>query len=282
MCETKTCIKCGQEKPKTTEFFYLRKTSKDGYYNKCKKCLLEYDKQYRDSNKEVLLEYRIGYKENNKDVIREKDKVRYNINREVILSKKKEYNNHNNEAIKIKALKRREQNREKLALEAREYRKRVEETLRLKYSSSEYKDKKKRYVKENAYRFKEYRKQWRLQNKDKAVAIRQRRRTKAKSLPSTLTIAQWEDAKLHFNNKCAYCGKEKPLSQDHFIALSNGGGYTKDNIVCVCKSCNSSKNNKNFFEWYPEQAFYSKSREKKILKYLNYYNNKMQQLALII
>jgi 5-methylcytosine-specific restriction endonuclease McrA len=86
-----------------------------------------------------------------------------------------------------------------------------------------------------------------------------------------------------FDNKCAYCGKEKPLAQDHFVPLSKGGEYTNNNIICSCKSCNSSKSDKDFFEWYPEQLFYSKEREAKILKYLNYdKKTQTQQLALII
>ena len=72
-----------------------------------------------------------------------------------------------------------------------------------------------------------------------------RRKAKKKDLPATLTIEQWEAIKLAYGNRCAYCGKKetikRPLTQDHVIPISKGGGTTPDNIVPACKSCNSSK-----------------------------------------
>ena len=44
------------------------------------------------------------------------------------------------------------------------------------------------------------------------------RRAKKRNLPATLTATQWKDAKLAFDNTCAYCGESKPLTQDHFVA----------------------------------------------------------------
>jgi hypothetical protein len=81
--------------------------------------------------------------------------------------------------------------------------------------------------------------------------------------------------------KCKQCGKEEKLTQDHFKALSNNGEYTKNNIIPACINCNSSKNDADFFAWYPKQSFYSKKQELKILKYLNYDpKTKYQQLAI--
>jgi 5-methylcytosine-specific restriction endonuclease McrA len=99
-------------------------------------------------------------------------------------------------------------------------------------------------------------------------------------LDSNYTKEQWEECKNTFDNKCAYCGKNDKLSQEHFVPVSKGGEYTENNIIPSCKSCNSSKNNSNFFDWYPKQEFYSKIREQNILKHLRYDNN-TQQLALI-
>jgi 5-methylcytosine-specific restriction endonuclease McrA len=108
---------------------------------------------------------------------------------------------------------------------------------------------------------------------------RRRRKEKA-GLPVTFTIEQWLQCKEHFKHKCAYCGKKKKLTQDHFVALVNGGEYTRDNILPACINCNSSKNNKDFFDWYPEQKFYSATRERKILQYLNH-DGKSQQITLL-
>lgn len=98
--------------------------------------------------------------------------------------------------------------------------------------------------------------------------IRQRRKAKNRLLPYTLTFEQWEEIKSKFNNRCAYCGSEKKLEQDHFVAISRGGGYTPQNIVPACKSCNSRKCHKDFFTWYPLQSFYSKERESFLLKHI--------------
>ena len=92
---------------------------------------------------------------------------------------------------------------------------------------------------------------------------------------------QWTKTIIYFQSKCAYCGKIKELTQDHFIPLSKGGEYTLNNIIPACGTCNSSKFNNEFLDWYSKQSFYTKKREKKILDYLNY-NNGIQQLSLII
>ena len=100
-----------------------------------------------------------------------------------------------------------------------------------------------------------------------------------RKLPWTLTLEQWEIAKLHFNNECAYCGNKHALAQDHLIPVAKGGEYTKDNIIPSCQSCNSSKGKKEFTKWYSTQEYYSVKRESKILKYLGY-NKQRQQLSI--
>jgi 5-methylcytosine-specific restriction endonuclease McrA len=127
---------------------------------------------------------------------------------------------------------------------------------------------KKRYVAENKeQRIISYRKYARA-NQYKHNILTNQYRTKKRELPATLTSDQWELIKKHFNYKCAYCGKETPLTQDHFLALSNGGSFTVDNIVPCCGSCNSSKNNKVFEKWYPSCKYYSKQREEFILAFV--------------
>jgi len=116
-----------------------------------------------------------------------------------------------------------------------------------------------------------------------------RYRARKKCLPATLTLEDWETIKESFNYKCAYCGLSEEehldkyntlLHQEHFIPLSKGGEYTHNNIIPSCKGCNCSKNDKDFFEWYPRQEFYNKEREKKILKYLNYKDKNNQQSSI--
>jgi len=106
------------------------------------------------------------------------------------------------------------------------------------------------------------------------------RRAKMRELECSLTIEQWEFCKEYFNDKCCYCGKKKKLEQDHYIALNKNGEYEKQNIVPACKSCNASKLDHDALEWFRKQLFYSEKREKRILKYLGYVNEKIQQRTL--
>ncbi len=49
---------------------------------------------------------------------------------------------------------------------------------------------------------------------------------------------------------CTYCGSDAKLSMDHLIAKSRGGPETADNVVWVCRSCNSSKRDTDFLVWW--------------------------------
>jgi hypothetical protein len=57
---------------------------------------------------------------------------------------------------------------------------------------------------------------------------------------------------------CAYCGARGGLSTDHIIPISRAGVDPRvgllldsaDNCVCACRKCNSSKGDKDVFEWY--------------------------------
>jgi len=72
----------------------------------------------------------------------------------------------------------------------------------------------------------------------------------------------------YFNRQCAYCGREMPLYRDHISSQLNAdSSYLCYNIVPACKSCNSSKRNKNMIEWYREKEFFSQERLNKIIKW---------------
>lgn len=107
----------------------------------------------------------------------------------------------------------------------------------------------------------------------------QRRRAREKRTIATLTLKQWESCLDHFNHKCAYCGSEGNLQQEHFVPVSKGGEYTITNIIPACENCNYNKRDKDFFTWYKERNYYCLERKRKILKYLGY-EDKTQQIAL--
>ena len=83
VCKTCNTIKCVTE-------FYNRKTSKDGYYNRCKNCMYEERKEYYDRNKNQILNEQKEYYNQNKTKIIEQKHEYYNINKDRISNKRKQ------------------------------------------------------------------------------------------------------------------------------------------------------------------------------------------------
>ena len=173
------------------------------------------------------------------------------------IKRSKEYKINNTEKIKeyIK------NNKERIAKNKRKWYENNKESLSIAA---------KKYYKENKEHICALKKEYQKQNKCECNLYMNRRKAKKKLLENNYTAENWKKTKEYFNNKCCYCGKTIKLTQDHFIPLSKGGGYVVTNIVPSCQSCNSSKGNKDFFEWYPKQEYYSENREKKVLEFLDY------------
>jgi 5-methylcytosine-specific restriction endonuclease McrA len=203
---------------------------------------------------------------------RECSKEAMRIWREQNKGRDKEYREENKDKISERHKKYREINKEKLRKKSREWHyENIEKVAK----------RKKEWRNKNKVHISQYYKEYQINNRDKVNVKTQRYRANKRTLPNELTHEQWVGIKNHFSNKCAYCGKEEMLEQEHFIPSSNGGEFTKNNIVPACRRCNASKNSKSFFEWYPNTEYYSKQREKEILKYLNYKTKNVQQLALL-
>lgn len=247
----KVCSKCNEEKPLTTEYFNRRKASRDGFYGQCTDCRVAYNRQHRKLNAEKVRQTRRNY---------------YEENREEIINKSKEYYEKNRERIAIRRKRYYKENREWFLDNRRRY---YEE------NKEEHLKRMRRYVKENPHVFRK---------------TKQKRKAKKRNLPHTLTHEQWNNAKLYFDKACSYCGMteaehvekyNQTLHQEHFIPLSEGGEYMHNNIIPACVSCNSSKRDRDFFEWYPSYEHYSRTREKKILEFLGYKDKGVQQLSIL-
>jgi len=252
--ETKACTKC--KGVLTSNNFSKNKNSKDGLEPYCKECRKKVSKKYNENNKELIIKKRRKNYEKNSVEIRAKVKKHLDENKERILKSRREQYEENKESEHKKQKEWRKNNNPKIIEQSRKYYEKHKNIIL---------EKNKKYTKEN---------------REVCNAIHQRSRSAKKLLLSTLTNEQWQKIKLDFNDKCAYCNEELPLAQEHFVPLSEGGEYTHNNIIPSCRSCNSSKRNKDFFEWYPNYKHYSKQRENKILKYLGYKNN-IQQLSIL-
>lgn len=280
----KICSKCEIEFELSEKYFCLRESSKDGFHTWCKKCLSDYKKKYRKDNIEIVTRQHKQYYRENKEECNKYNKEYYLANKNIILEEQKEYYNKNKGHITERNNKYKKANGEFYSRYMKQYAKSNKNKLQKYHEEYCLRNKeaisknKKEYLRKNYEYFKELRKQYAIDNKEQYNVREQRRRAIKRSLPHALTITQWESTKKYFNKRCVYCGKEEPLAQEHFIPLIKGGEYTHNNIICACQSCNSSKGARDFFTWYPAQEYYSKSREQKILKYLNY-KNEIQQLT---
>lgn len=308
--KTKKCTQCGKVLPATTEYFNKCSKVKSGLYAKCKKCR----KINSVNNKKYIQEYHKKYYKENKERLDKNNKRNYEVNKERILKKNKEYREKNKERIQEYRKIYRELNKDILREHEREYYRANKEKIAIKQREYYFKNKERiseynkswriknldhrkeyqrKYREKNAQRLKLYKienrehirivqREYRKNNPEVKRISEHKRNALKRNLPNTLTLKQWMDIKQCFNNKCAYCGKtdNSGLTQDHFIPLSRGGEYTVNNIIPACKSCNSSKGNKDFFEWYEVQSFYDEKRKLKIIKHLNIEGN-VQQLKLI-
>lgn len=225
----------------SSENFHKSKSGKFGFASKCKICKAEVNRlsdikhkdkrqAWRDSHKEEKRLYDKQYVQDNIEYIKERNKQYYQENREDILEKER-----------IKAL------------------------------TPEFKKRRKEYRETRKERDKELRKQWMENNKERVRELKKNRYHRERSVEQGFTIDDWHNCKSLFENSCAYCGEfTNDLTQDHFIPVSKNGGYTLDNIIPSCRSCNSSKCNTDFEDWYCWQEFYSIDREDFLLEYLGY------------
>ncbi len=245
----KACNKCGNVLAETAEYFNRSSKQKSGFVGICKQCKLEH--RLLNPRKEYYKKWKAENEEKLKEYYRNYHKENKDKrNRQVM---ERYYKKHDE----------------------------ICEYHRKRAADPEFKIRRREYRKSRKERDRYLNNKWRSENKERVSTIKQRRYNKKKNLPADLTHEQWLEIVADFDNKCAYCGKEKELTRDHFIPITKNGEFTKNNIIPACRSCNSSKHNTDFFEWYPNYEYYSKVREQKILKYLNYNKNKEQQLALL-
>lgn len=234
------------------------------YYQKNKEKIKQKSKNYRKENREYVKEYNKKYHEENKEKLKELMKRYHEENKEKLNKKKKQYREENKEKILEYSKTYYEENKEKISKYNKKYREENRGKV-LEYHRRRYREKRQSYL--------DYSKE----NRDKFILTAQRRRARFRNLPCTFTAEEWSECKSHFSNSCSYCGMteeehfkiyNEQLHQDHFIPVTKSGGYIKENIVPSCRNCNCSKGNSDFFEWYSNQAYYNKERERNLLKFL--------------
>ena len=115
----KVCTQCGEEKPAAE--FSLRNASKDGLAARCKSCLVEYRRRYREENKEKLSANKRRYYEENKEKLCANKRRYREENKEKVSASKRRYYEENKEKVSAKDRRYYEENKEKLSANRRRY-----------------------------------------------------------------------------------------------------------------------------------------------------------------
>lgn len=221
----KKCSKCGEVK--VVAEFYKDRGKGDGLHCYCKSCDRASSRDWQKNNPEKERVRLKRWKTENKDRVQEHGRVYYKKNQEKKRVYAKRYRDDNPEYVR-------------------------KERMRQK-----------RYREENSGYVRAEHKRWRKANPVKVRAKDQRRRTAKKGLPATLSEKEWEATLIYFGHRCVYCGQSWK-HQDHFIPLSKGGGYTRENIVPACASCNLSKSDKAPEEYCAPQIY------EEVVRYFGY------------
>jgi hypothetical protein len=58
--------------------------------------------------------------------------------------------------------------------------------------------------------------------------------------------------RMQLPQECVYCGSQDHLSIDHVVPTNRGGSDSGDNAIWACRTCNSSKSDRDLFDWWSE------------------------------
>lgn len=89
--------------------------------------------------------------------------------------------------------------------------------------------------------------QWRVNNLEKERERTRNYRSRRYGNGDVITSQEWIDLKDYYQFTCLCCKRTEPhikLELDHVVPLSKGGRNLIENAQPLCRSCNSSKNDK--------------------------------------
>jgi 5-methylcytosine-specific restriction endonuclease McrA len=84
----------------------------------------------------------------------------------------------------------------------------------------------------------------------RAAKLRRRARRRARKLGALSEPYDLAALVAADGHRCAYCGDPADTTwPDHFVPISKGGDDTALNVVACCRSCNTSKNGRDPWEF---------------------------------
>jgi len=99
---------------------------------------------------------------------------------------------------------------------------------------------------------------WSKKHPDKNRIKSHKYNTRKHTLPFEFTEDDYIDTMVMFNHECGFCGGGGKLTLEHVVPLSRkdveNPGTVRENIMPLCKSCNSSKNKKLLDEYFADMS----------------------------
>lgn len=136
----------------------------------------------------------------------------------------------------------------------------------------------KEYEVQNAEKIKEYRCGYRKRDSTKKL-YQGYNKKRSETKYHKISQKDWIKCLEFFGYKCAYCGmtekehKEKYNQQLHKDHAINNGSNTIENCLPSCRSCNSTKHNADWMDWYTQNnSIFSQDRYIKIQEWFNLHN----------
>jgi len=202
----KFCVCCRSWKSHTD--FHRNKARSDGFHAHCKPCRCEQERVRRAENP---------------DKCRELDRLRYPARAETSKQRSRNWYYANKQQYQAQRAIWRSKNKSVISLKAKLFRLQHIESIR-KYDSQRWSN--------NPVR------------RERHKVVNSRRHAAKKNADGTFTYNDWATLCKRYGNKCLCCGKVGKMTIDHIVPLVHGGPHSMSNIQPLCKSCNSSKNDK--------------------------------------
>ena len=165
---TKTCRKCGEDKPLSE--YNRRKGSRDGVRYVCKACAAAYGREYREANKDAIRETKRAWKRANRDHCNAKSREWKRASPDKVRESNRRYREENLETV----------------------RSRSRESAR-------------RYREENPDKVREATRRWRKANPDKAVAYRHANNDEIRCKSRAYYAEHRDEIRQKREDRCQWC-----------------------------------------------------------------------------